>query len=112
MEIKDYKIFNKNSDKIKDLESQKIDILKLKEKLKKQGLTHKQRQVKIAKALDKNFLIDIAILKLTEFTQSEKLAKIQPYYATKKTTSQKVDNSMRLKKLKGINFNIRGFGSI
>lgn len=107
MSNKDYKIFNKNDDKIKALESKKIDINKLKEELKKQGTTHKQRAIEISKALDYNFMIELNILKLTEFTQTEKLAKALPYEATKKISSNRVNNNMRMKKLKGINWNIR-----
>ena len=107
MNNKDYKIFNKNDDEIKALQNKKIDIEKLKEELKRKGTTHKQRSIEISKALDYNFIIELNILKLTEFTQKEKLEKALPVMATKKTTSKRVNNDMRMKKLKGINWNIR-----
>ena len=107
MNNNDYKIFNKNDDKIKALQNKKIDIEKLKKELKQKKTTHKQRSIEISKALDYNFMIELNILKLTEFTQTEKLAKALPYEATKKTTSNRVNNDMRMKKLKGINWNIR-----
>lgn len=107
MNNKDYKIFNKNDDKIKALENKKIDIERLKKELKRKGTTHKQRAIEISKALDYNFMIELNILKLTEFTQKEKLEKALPFEATKKTTSERVNNNMRMKKLKGINWNIR-----